>query len=172
MVETSLNSTDYDGIFVVASPDQEIPGELSSVISRQRQFDAAVDQQVTVLPVPSLSAGRVVYSPTGPLDPDYDDVRCFKVAAVKGTKRLIEAGVKRPLVLLLDYPKFEKTQLVTLLGVLEALYTVSSELRNRYLHAIIQVFVRGAAIGVLSHQRRSQMRVQAPMSLAFVCLIV
>lgn len=125
VVETSLSKSDYDGILLVASPDQKIPGELFGIISRQRKFDAAVEKEVTVIPLPDLPAGRVVYSPTGPLDQDYDDVRSFKDAAGKGTKRLIQAGIKRPLVVLLDYPKFEKTQLVTLLGVLEALYAVS-----------------------------------------------
>lgn len=35
----------------------------------------------------SVNGRRVVYVPTGPVNRDYDDVRRFEDAAVKGVKR-------------------------------------------------------------------------------------
>lgn len=83
-----------------------------------------MENEISILPVPELPARRIVYSPTGSLDIDYDDVRSIKEAAFSGTKRAIKAGIKKPLVLLQKHPRFKNAELVTLLGVLEALYVV------------------------------------------------
>lgn len=91
------------------------------------EIDPSANREISVQPLPDLPAKRLIYVPTGPLDPDYDDVRSLGEAAVRGVKRLIKAGVTRPLVVLPVHPRFEKAQLVTLLGVLEALYVVSWE---------------------------------------------
>lgn len=63
-------------------------------------------------------------SPLGTIG-DYDDVRIFKKAAEAALKRAVKAGIKRPLLVLSDHPLFEQAALVTLLGALQALYTVS-----------------------------------------------
>ena len=47
----------------------------------------------------SLPCARLVFSPAGPLDRDYDDLRRFAEAAGKGVKRAILAGNKHPLVM-------------------------------------------------------------------------
>lgn len=58
------------------------------------------------------------------MDVDYDDIRSIKRAAYAGTKRAIKAGLKRPLVVLHEHPRFQNAELVTLLAVLEAAYVV------------------------------------------------
>ena len=68
-----------------------------------------------------------VFSPTGPLNRDYDDVRRFLDAAVKGMKRAIQAGSGKPvLVVPTTYgEQFTDAVLVAWLGAFYALYTVS-----------------------------------------------
>ena len=76
---------------------------------------------------PLSHAPLQVFSPTGPLNRDYDDVRRFLDAAVKGMKRTIKAGSKKPvLVVPTTYgEQFTDAVLVTWLGAFYALYTVS-----------------------------------------------
>lgn len=69
-------------------------------------------------------SGRLIYSPVSNLS-DYDDVRSYAEAASRGIKRALKAGVKEPLLVLPICSRFPESQLVTLLGALEALYVVS-----------------------------------------------
>ena len=55
---------------------------------------------MTLVPV-DLQCKRLVCSPTGPLDKDYDDVRRFSDASNAGVKRALEAGAKSPLLMVL-----------------------------------------------------------------------
>jgi len=68
---------------------------------------------------------RFVYSPTGPINRDYDDVRSFSTAARAGIRRLIDAGSVKPLVYFpnekLETPFLKYVQ-VSLLGILQELY--------------------------------------------------
>lgn len=50
------------------------------------QIDKALDTEVVVFPC-DLPAGRIISSPTGPLNNDYADVRSFSEAAKKGIAR-------------------------------------------------------------------------------------
>ncbi|RZB40961.1 aminopeptidase W07G4.4, partial [Asbolus verrucosus] len=123
VIENSLQSADYDGLLLVSSPNQLLKStKLSTIINDAFSYDPALETETAVLPVPDLPAKRLVHAPTGPIDPDYDDVRVFKNAAVKGMKRALKAGVTKPLLVLEENPAFENTELVTLLGALQALY--------------------------------------------------
>ncbi|KAJ4450642.1 hypothetical protein ANN_02071 [Periplaneta americana] len=86
-----------------------------------QQLDKAADSEVTLFPC-DLPAGRVISSPTGPLNDDYADVRSFTDAAKKGIARALKSGVTAPLLVLPSHPAFKQSELVTLLGALEALY--------------------------------------------------
>lgn len=97
---------------------------MESVITSALRYDPSLETEIAVLPLPDLPAGRLVYAPTGPLDPDYDDVRSLQETAARGLRRALKAGIRKLLVVLEEYPNFENSQLVTLLGVLEALYMV------------------------------------------------
>ena len=68
-----------------------------------------------------------VFSPTGPLNRDHDDVRRLLDAAVKGMKRAIKAGSMKPvLVVPTSYgEQFTDAVMATWLGAFYALYTVS-----------------------------------------------
>eukprot|EP00096_Caligus_rogercresseyi_P015353 TRINITY_DN779_c0_g1_i1.p1 TRINITY_DN779_c0_g1~~TRINITY_DN779_c0_g1_i1.p1 ORF type:complete len:515 (-),score=181.97 TRINITY_DN779_c0_g1_i1:11-1555(-) len=71
---------------------------------------------------------KVIFSGTGPLDMDYDDVRCFSDAAEKGLQRAVKAGSKAPA--LLVYPsQFKYAEFAALMGAYQALY-VPLEMRE------------------------------------------
>ncbi|KAF2879697.1 hypothetical protein ILUMI_26473 [Ignelater luminosus] len=122
--ETDLSNNAYDGILVVVPPIKPLKAasQLESAIRCALTYDPSLETEIAVLPLQNLPAGRLVYAPTGPLDPDYDDVRSLKETAVKGLKRALKVGIRKLLTVLEEYPNFENSELVTLLGILEALY--------------------------------------------------
>ncbi|KAL1498053.1 hypothetical protein ABEB36_008913 [Hypothenemus hampei] len=120
---TSLDTPDFDSIILVASPNQQISSPiLSKTISAAIELDPSLKTEIAILAI-TLPAKRLVYSPTGELDPDYDDVRVFKNAAGAAIKRALKAQSKSPLLIIEKDSNFKLSQLVTLLGALESLYT-------------------------------------------------
>lgn len=120
--EKTLESSDYDSIILVVSPNQKITSSvLSNAVTAALELDSALETEIAVLPI-QLPAKRLVYSPTGPIDPDYDDVRIFHKAASAGVKRALKAGSKQPLLVLFG-EEFKNGKLVTILGALDVLYT-------------------------------------------------
>ncbi|KAL1138271.1 hypothetical protein AAG570_009960, partial [Ranatra chinensis] len=85
------------------------------------QLDEYFNFEISIHEI-NLPSRRLIYSPTRPLNLDYDDVRSFSEAASEGIKRAMKAGIKSPLLLLQPNKRFEQCKLVTLLGVMEALY--------------------------------------------------
>lgn len=122
-IEQNICSCDYDGIILVSgsAPGFDEPEPFKTVLYAASQIDAALGTIGAVLPI-NLPAKRLIYSPTGPLNLDYHDVRSFGEAATKGIKRALKAGVRCPLMVLLPDVRFENVELVTLLGALQGLY--------------------------------------------------
>lgn len=87
-IEENICSIDYDGVILVSgsSPGSDEPEPFKTVLYNAAQIDAALDTIGAVLPI-NLPAKRLIYSPTGPLNMDYHDVRSHAEAAVKGIKR-------------------------------------------------------------------------------------
>ncbi|XP_044271460.1 putative aminopeptidase W07G4.4 [Tribolium madens] len=122
IVENSLESSNYDGILLISSPGQQLKStKLGDALRDALLLDPTLESEIAILPVPGLPAKRLVHSPTGKIDPDYDDVRVLKNAALKGMKRALKAGISKPL-LVVEETRFENGELVTLLGALEAVY--------------------------------------------------
>lgn len=96
-----------------------------------KQVDKNAEDEVFVLNLPeTFSIRRLVYSPTGPLNRDFDDVRAFADAACKGVKRATAAGSTKPLVVLpAKSGNFKSYDVVTVLGTLHGLY-VPLEIRE------------------------------------------
>ncbi|XP_045473795.1 putative aminopeptidase W07G4.4 isoform X1 [Harmonia axyridis] len=113
----------FDGILIVASPyyvhDLK---EFSRTLTLAIELDNGLRTEAGVIPLPNYKAGRLIYSPVGCVDEDYDDVRCFRKAANIGIRRAIKAGVTKPMVILQNHPQFNNGSLITLVGVLEGLY--------------------------------------------------
>ncbi|XP_014212859.1 putative aminopeptidase W07G4.4 [Copidosoma floridanum] len=123
IVKDLKESSNYDGIVLISGtpPGEQEPEPFKSILSTNAQMDSGLFENGAVLPI-DLPPKRFVYSPTGPMDPDYDDVRVYTEAAMKGMKRALKAGMKSPLLILLPDTRYKHTELVTLLGALEALY--------------------------------------------------
>lgn len=92
-------------------------------VRQLKQCDSSGDITVTV-----TGNKLVVWSPTGPLDRDYDDVRRYKDAAIKGINRALKANKKAPVIVISNednhkrQDEYQDSVLVSLLGALEALY--------------------------------------------------
>ena len=101
-----------------------LKGSLKSYID----IDSTGEKGVFVVPT-TLAPKKIVFSGTGNLENDYDDVRSYAEAAEAGIKKALKIGSKAPL-LFFNVAKFPHADLVTILGALKALYV-------RYLLSLI-----------------------------------
>merc|ERR1719466_630198 len=128
----SLDSAGYDSLVWVGqdftlSSNNEIISALTPVL----EVDKAAASAGCVVPI-SLPCKRLIYSPTGPLDRDYDDHRRFAEAAANGIKKALAAGSKHPLLAVqgsLPNKSADDAHLSALLGALAAVY-VPLEMRE------------------------------------------
>lgn len=75
-VATDLKSGDFDGVVVVGASVNDIPHDvLKTPLKAVLAADAAAEHGLFV--APGKDVKRVVFSGTGPLDKDYDDVRRY-----------------------------------------------------------------------------------------------
>ncbi|XP_006007579.1 putative aminopeptidase W07G4.4 [Latimeria chalumnae] len=142
---TNCKDNGYDGIVLVTDSVGKLSDALECLRAPLQEFkkvDAGTESQVVLIPVNDMPGGRVVFSPTGPLNRDYDDVRRFSDAAVVGVKRALEAGMKHPLLVHPPDDSFEEASLVTLLGALHALY-VPLEIREAFPEKSLKVDTLG-----------------------------
>ena len=96
-----------------------------SAVSPMVAVDAGVLTGWRVCGPCTTACTRLVYSPTGPLDRDYDDLMRFAEAAGKGAKKAILAVSKHPLVLVqgtMPGKGMKECELPGLLGALAAVY--------------------------------------------------
>merc|ERR1719188_225093 len=120
---SDVTAPGYDAVVVVAPTVSLAPESVRQALKAVVDVDAKAEAGVFLVPS-TLPSKRVVFSSTGPLDRDYDDVRRFEEAAEKGVSRAIEAGAKKPL-LCFQNPKekvFPNAGIVSLLGALKAAY--------------------------------------------------
>jgi len=124
-----FNSSEYDAIVVVGSKIDDISEEtIKEPLKAYVNIDPNGEKGVFVVPT-NLVPKKIVFSGTGALDNDYDDVRSYATAAYAGIKKALETGSKAP-VLCVKGKKFEKAGLVAILGALKALY-VPLEVREQ-----------------------------------------
>ena len=97
-VTSSLEDGSYDSLVLVSPDTKHDNAKITSALSALQSVDKAALDTVSVVPV-SLPCKRLVFSPTGPLNRDYDDVRRFADAATAGVKRALSAGSSNPLVM-------------------------------------------------------------------------
>ncbi|MDR7120516.1 leucyl aminopeptidase family protein [Rheinheimera soli] len=122
-VQAALNDSQWDALIIVAS-------SFTAVTELQQEIDAAaaVDHRIgkeTVLLLSGKAPGqRLVLSPTGPLDRDYDDVRGFYDAAKQGISQAKAAGAKSPALYVIapDSDAYQYAAEVAYLGACQALW--------------------------------------------------
>ena len=114
-----------DATILVATPGER--GAFAAELAAAALLDAHALSSVAVLAAPTAAGGRLVFSPTGPLDRDMDDVRRVADAVARGVKRAVAAGARAPLLLLpasvtARGGAFAQALLVALVAVCDALY--------------------------------------------------
>ncbi|XP_041984183.1 putative aminopeptidase W07G4.4 [Aricia agestis] len=131
-IETNLQSADYDGVVLILYPEEmnvALPRDIGSYIDKINKLDKNIHKVPTVWNCDYVAGQRLVLSPTGKITP-YHDVKVVKEAAKKGMTRAMEAGMKRPLIVIKHVVDYSDGQLVSILGTLEALY-VPLQMRER-----------------------------------------
>jgi len=131
-IAADFNSDVYDCLVWVGPDYKQCSNDaVISALTPVLAVDQGAQSAGCVVPV-SLPCKRLVYSPTGPLDRDYDDQRRFAEAAANGIKKALAAGSKHPLLAVqgnLPNKSAEDAQLTALLGALAAVY-VPLEMRE------------------------------------------
>lgn len=125
VAEKNIQNADYDAVVLIAHSGRKLKTakKFDYLIEESLKVDPGLKTEIGVLFVNELPGRRIIYTPVSNINPDYDDVRIIQKAAVAGTKRALLAGSKNLLVVVEEFPEFEKAELVAILGVLEALYT-------------------------------------------------
>ncbi|XP_054154214.1 putative aminopeptidase W07G4.4 isoform X2 [Oppia nitens] len=137
LLSDSVSESNSDTIVLLSLnvSDKLLTGSLAKYVeplNGQKLIDNAFEKEGGIVQLSTNPVRRLVYSPVGSVNRDYDDVRRFSEAAYKGIKRAIKAGSKNPLVILpisdglQSYSLFEAA---TVLGAYYALY-VPLEIRE------------------------------------------
>lgn len=133
-VTTSVSDAAYDAVVLIFTPPElaaaesllrHFPAEARQAVENLQQKDNAAKSGVSFLTTDSIPAGRLVVSPSGPLNRDEDDVRRLSDAALAGVKRALDSGARKPLLVAptrLLLPGFEDALLSSTLGALHATY--------------------------------------------------
>lgn len=130
-IESSIQSPDYDGVVLILYPEElnVRPRHIGSYLKTITKIDKHIHKVPTVWNCDYVSGGRLILAPTGKITP-YNDAAVVKEAAKKGLLRALEAGVRKPLVVVENVTEFPDGQLVCILGAFEALY-IPIQMRER-----------------------------------------
>jgi len=171
-VNSASTASPYDATIVIGEkcesnfyPDFVQPS--IAAIQQLRECDSSDGVQTSVQSESSELPKLVVWSPTGRLNRDYDDVRRYKDAAIAGVKRALKAGVKKPLLAVYSSAEqlmsqdYKDALLVTVLGVFEAVY-VPIEVRE----SVPDKSAKITMLGVCSNELKSEEEAAALISKA------
>ena len=123
---SDLNASgDWDAVIFISDMAESTNPAITSVIEQQSKIDARVGQQALLMASEQLPGGRLIYSPTGSLKRDYDDVRRISDAAAAAAAIAVQAGALSPLLVVElsnSDDKFKEAQGVAYLGFSQALW--------------------------------------------------
>jgi leucyl aminopeptidase len=133
-----ISDNSYDGVVVVshdvASTVNLLPS-LNTVLKRQMELDTNAFQveNVALIQVDTqiIPSGRLILSPTGVVNRDFDDVRRYVDASDAGIKKAIKTGIKKILLVVVPHPDYPNARLASVLGALQTLY-VPLEIREAF----------------------------------------
>ena len=160
-VQAALNDSQWDALIIVAS-DYTAVSELQSEINAAAAIDNRIGKETVLLLSGKAPGQRLVLSPTGPLDRDYDDVRSFYDAAKLGITQAKSAGAKSPVLYVIapDSDAYQYAAEVAYLGACQALWQ-PLEGREARGEAVIEPITRIGVVGVTEHQARYMEAVEA-----------
>ena len=124
--KAELEGSEFDCV-VAVGPMKEFGDhpEIQAHLDAAAAVDARSDHLVTLRRADDLAGRRLVMAPTGQLDRDFDDVRRFGDAALRGIQRAREAGARKPLLVVAGVPSdpvYGNAQAVSVLQALGALW--------------------------------------------------
>ncbi|KAF7638499.1 CYTOSOL_AP domain-containing protein [Meloidogyne graminicola] len=70
-----------------------------------------------------IPSKRIIYSSTGSINNDFDDVRKYLKAGISAGNRFLSTGARSPLLITLPTDRFPNAQLASSIGFLHSLYT-------------------------------------------------
>jgi len=125
-----LDESNCDALIIVSFCDKTtFVGSLekfSKHIEEQKKYDVKFNKDGGLILLPETSFKRLIYSPIGPVNRDYDDIRNFSDAAVRGLSRALKSGSRNPLIVLpngSNVPKkYHHFDLAIVLGIYHILY--------------------------------------------------
>jgi len=133
-VTTSVTDAAFDAVVLILTPPdlaavdsllRLLPAEARQAVENLQLKDISAKTGVSFLAPKSIPSGRLIVSPSGPLNRDEDDVRRLSDAAFAGIKRALDAGSRKPLLVAptrVSLPGFEDALLASTLGALHATY--------------------------------------------------
>lgn len=160
-VQAALNDSQWDVLIIIASDFTAVP-ELQFEINAAATIDSRIGKETVLLLSAKAPGQRLVLSPTGPLDRDYDDVRSFYDAAKQGITQAKAAGAKSPALYVIapETDAYQYAAEVAYLGVCQALWQ-PLEGREARGEAIIEPVTQIGVVGVSEHQARYMDAVEA-----------
>uniref|UniRef100_A0AC34QVK4 Cytosol aminopeptidase domain-containing protein n=1 Tax=Panagrolaimus sp. JU765 TaxID=591449 RepID=A0AC34QVK4_9BILA len=125
------NITDnlYDAVIVVSHSSKALSKypALSSLVPTLESYskiNQALDKgNVSLIQSDKLHSQRLIYSSTGTVNTDFDDVRRYMTAAENGIKSAIKFGSKSPLLVVIPYERFPQAEIVAAFGAFNSIYT-------------------------------------------------
>jgi len=105
-----------------------------TLVKDHKECDSATDEICCLVQNGGGKKILVVWSPTGPLNRDYDDVRRYKEAALKGIERAVQSNKRSPVLVVssshTQHTEYKDSLLVAVLGAMQAAY-VPIEVREQ-----------------------------------------
>jgi leucyl aminopeptidase len=122
----SSSLQEYDALVIVASGLNETNDYIDASVTKDLQSFSQLNQnfnhEVTFMINDNVPGKRLIYSPTGVINRDFDDVRRYADAASAGVKKALSVGSKAPLIAAFGSKQYRQANLVTLLAALEVTY--------------------------------------------------
>lgn len=121
-----LPGNDWDAVIYISDKTtSSCSSVLSNAIAAQTKFDQRVGKQAVLITGNTLAGGRLIFSPTGALDRDYDDVRRIFDAAKKAAQITLDCGSRKPVIIVEvgeNNVNFKQAVSVAYLGFCQALW--------------------------------------------------
>ncbi|WP_333796204.1 M17 family metallopeptidase [Rheinheimera sp.] len=98
-VAAALSAADADAFIIVATDAAAVPDTaLSQFIQQAALIDQRVGKETLLLHCALVPGQKLIIAPTGPLNRDFDDVRCFADVAKQAAQLAKSAGARQPVV--------------------------------------------------------------------------
>ncbi|TKR67010.1 hypothetical protein L596_023227 [Steinernema carpocapsae] len=125
----SVADSAFDGVIVVGHCLKELKAQASlaglyNTLESYFQINAGARDSTSLIPIDKsiVPSGRIIYSGTGPVHRDFDDVRRYSTAAQAGMRMALSAGIRAPILATVPHKRFAQAELVSALGSLHPLY--------------------------------------------------